>query len=136
MGSTSYDEARDASDPRWAGASWYGPTTGEYWIVNPREYADPRKHGPGYSSRGRTGGTPLREAPRRGGESAAPDEDATQPDIEAGTRAQHPEREWPPASDEAAGPEAAAFEGSTDASGAGSRAGEWRADPERRDADA
>ncbi|HEY6012534.1 MAG TPA: hypothetical protein VIU37_00955, partial [Candidatus Limnocylindrales bacterium] len=55
LGSTSYDEARDATDPRWAGASWYGPTTGEYWIVNPREYADPRKHGPGYSSRLRTG---------------------------------------------------------------------------------
>ena len=55
MGSTSYDEARDASDPRWAGASWYGPTTGEYWIVNPREYADPRKHGPGYSGRVRSG---------------------------------------------------------------------------------
>lgn len=55
MGSTSYDEARDASDPRWAGASWYGPTSGEYWMVNPREYADPRKHGPGYSSRVRSG---------------------------------------------------------------------------------
>jgi hypothetical protein len=56
MGSTSYDEARDTADPRWAGASWYGPTSGEYWIVNPREYADPRKHGPGYSSRVRSGG--------------------------------------------------------------------------------
>lgn len=55
LGSTSYDEARDPADPSWAGASWYGPTTGEYWIVNPREYADPRKHGPGYTSRGRTG---------------------------------------------------------------------------------
>lgn len=55
MGSTSYDEAREATDPRWAGASWYGPTTGEYWIVNPREYADPRKHGPGYSSRLQSG---------------------------------------------------------------------------------
>ncbi|HET9682341.1 MAG TPA: DnaJ domain-containing protein [Candidatus Limnocylindrales bacterium] len=53
LGSTSYDEARDAADRSWSGASWYGPTTGEYWIVNPREYADPRKHGPGYSSRGR-----------------------------------------------------------------------------------
>jgi hypothetical protein len=51
MGSTSYDEARDPADPSWAGASWYGPTTGEYWIVNPREYADPRKHGPGYLGR-------------------------------------------------------------------------------------
>ncbi|HXI45299.1 MAG TPA: DnaJ domain-containing protein, partial [Candidatus Acidoferrales bacterium] len=56
LGSTSYDEARDPADPRWAGASWYGPTTGEYWIVNPREYADPRKHGPGYRSRGRAAG--------------------------------------------------------------------------------
>ncbi len=46
MGSTSYDDARDHSDATWSGASWYGPTTGEYWIVNPREYADPRKHGP------------------------------------------------------------------------------------------
>ena len=52
MGSTSYDEARDPADATWSGASWYGPTTGEYWIVNPREYADPRKHGPGYQQRG------------------------------------------------------------------------------------
>jgi hypothetical protein len=62
MGSTSYDEARDAADPRWAGASWYGPTTGEYWIVNPREYADPRKHGPGYSGRLRTSNAPIDQA--------------------------------------------------------------------------
>ena len=48
MGSTSYDEARDVNDPTWSGASWYGPSSGEYWIVNPREYADPRKHGPEY----------------------------------------------------------------------------------------
>ena len=56
MGSTSYDEARDhqdANDPTWSGASWYGPSTGEYWIINPREYADPRKHGPEYQSRAR-----------------------------------------------------------------------------------
>lgn len=56
MGSTSYDEARDATDPNdptWSGASWYGPSTGEYWIINPREYADPRKHGPEYQSRAR-----------------------------------------------------------------------------------
>lgn len=51
MGSTSYDDARDHGDAAWSGASWYGPTTGEYWIVNPREYADPRKHGPDYQSR-------------------------------------------------------------------------------------
>jgi hypothetical protein len=53
MGSTSYDEARDPNDPTWAGASWYGPSTGEYWIINPREYADPRKHGPAYQQRAR-----------------------------------------------------------------------------------
>jgi hypothetical protein len=53
MGSTSYDEARDPSDATWSGASWYGPSSGEYWIVNPREYADPRKHGPEYQSRAR-----------------------------------------------------------------------------------
>ena len=53
MGSTSYDDARDHADATWSGASWYGPSTGEYWIVNPREYADPRKHGPEYQSRTR-----------------------------------------------------------------------------------
>jgi len=53
LGSTSYDEARDPADTTWAGASWYGPTSGEYWRVNPREYADPRKHGPEYQSRAR-----------------------------------------------------------------------------------
>jgi curved DNA-binding protein CbpA len=54
LGSTSYDEARDATDATWSGASWYGPSSGEYWIVNPREYADPRKHGPGYQQRARS----------------------------------------------------------------------------------
>jgi hypothetical protein len=57
MGSTSYDEARDPADATWSGASWYGPTSGEYWIVNPREYADPRKHGPGYQQRARRSAT-------------------------------------------------------------------------------
>jgi hypothetical protein len=53
MGSTSYDEARDPADATWSGAAWYGPSSGEYWIINPREYADPRKHGPEYQSRAR-----------------------------------------------------------------------------------
>lgn len=57
MGSTSYDEARDEvrdpTDATWSGASWYGPSSGEYWIINPREYADPRKHGPEYQQRAR-----------------------------------------------------------------------------------
>ncbi|HUQ43533.1 MAG TPA: J domain-containing protein [Candidatus Limnocylindria bacterium] len=53
LGSTSYDEARDPNDPAWSGAAWYGPSSGEYWIINPREYADPRKHGPEYQQRAR-----------------------------------------------------------------------------------
>jgi len=53
LGSTSYDEARDPADATWSGAAWYGPSSGEYWIINPREYADPRKHGPEYQSRAR-----------------------------------------------------------------------------------
>ncbi len=51
FGSTTYDEGRDPVDPTWQGASWYGPSSGEYWTVNPREYADPRKHGPEYQAR-------------------------------------------------------------------------------------
>ncbi len=52
LGSTSYDDAT-ADEPDWDGASWYGVSSGTYWTVNPREYADPRKHGPEYQSRGR-----------------------------------------------------------------------------------
>lgn len=51
FGSTSYDGPQDASDPAWQGAAWYGQSSGEYWTVNPREYADPRKHGPEYQAR-------------------------------------------------------------------------------------
>lgn len=53
FGSTTYDEAHEVgpTDTSWSGAAWYGPTSGEYWQVNPREYADPRKHGPGYIAR-------------------------------------------------------------------------------------
>ena len=71
LGSTSYDEARDPADATWSGASWYGPTTGEYWIVNPREYADPRKHGPGYQQRGqRPSGATQAGPPDDGGAAA------------------------------------------------------------------
>lgn len=51
FGSTSYDGPQEASDPAWQGAAWYGQSSGEYWTVNPREYADPRKHGPEYQAR-------------------------------------------------------------------------------------
>jgi curved DNA-binding protein CbpA len=53
-GSTSYDEAAEIPrDPAWQGAGWYGPASGTYWTINPREYADPRKHGPIYQARAR-----------------------------------------------------------------------------------
>ncbi|MEX2011158.1 MAG: J domain-containing protein [Chloroflexota bacterium] len=53
-GSTTYDEADvDPFDPEWSGGSWYGTTSGTYWTINPREYADPRKHGPEYQARAR-----------------------------------------------------------------------------------
>ena len=66
LGSTSYDGA-DASqfEPDWGGASWYGTTSGTYWTINPKEYADPRKHGPEYQARarraaaGRAGAPPI-----------------------------------------------------------------------------
>ena len=54
LGSTSYDGA-DAGpfEPDWGGATWYGTTSGTYWTINPKEYADPRKHGPEYQARAR-----------------------------------------------------------------------------------
>lgn len=54
LGSTSYDGAEgEPFEPDWGGASWYGTTSGTYWTLNPKEYADPRKHGPEYQMRGR-----------------------------------------------------------------------------------
>jgi len=53
-GSTSYDGVEsEALDPEWEGATWYGTASGTYWTINPKEYADPRKHGPEYQARGR-----------------------------------------------------------------------------------
>jgi hypothetical protein len=63
IGSTSYDGAdKEPFDPAWEGATWYGAGSGTYWTLNPKEYADPRKHGPEYQARSRrqtgaTGGT-------------------------------------------------------------------------------
>lgn len=52
--STSYDDAtREPRHPSWDGGAWYGPSSGTYWTINPREYADPRKHGPEYQERAR-----------------------------------------------------------------------------------
>ena len=56
LGSTSYDGAdAEPFEPDWGGASWYGTTSGTYWTLNPKEYADPRKHGPEYQARARRG---------------------------------------------------------------------------------
>jgi len=52
-GSTTYDEATLGLDPSWDGAGWYGASSGSYWTLNPREYADPRKHGAEYQERAR-----------------------------------------------------------------------------------
>ena len=104
LGSTSYDEARDPADPTWGGAAWYGPTSGEYWTVNPREYADPRKHGPEYQSRARRGSPTATDAwtgdaaePGAGPTAGGPDDfdaaERTEPaaDANAGTG---PGRAW------------------------------------------
>lgn len=54
QGSTTYDEAAETPrDPSWQGAGWYGPASGTFWTINPKEYADPRKHGPEYQARAR-----------------------------------------------------------------------------------
>lgn len=53
FGSTSYDGVGGPFEPDWGGASWYGTTSGTYWTLNPKEYADPRKHGPEYQARAR-----------------------------------------------------------------------------------
>ena len=53
-GSTTYDGARpEDSDQPWDGAEWVGADSGTYWRVNPKEYADPRKHGAEYRARGK-----------------------------------------------------------------------------------
>jgi DnaJ domain len=58
LGSTSYDDVdAESFDPDWGGASWYGTTSGTYWTLNPKEYADPRKHGPEYQARARRAAT-------------------------------------------------------------------------------
>ena len=53
-GSTTYDVAEDEPfEPDWSGGTWYGASSGTYWTLNPKEYADPRKHGPEYQRRAR-----------------------------------------------------------------------------------
>ena len=86
LGSTSYDGAEDEPfEPGWTGASWYGTTSGTYWTLNPKEYADPRKHGPEYQARARRRGGPRPPDPELAGARAAPE---FEPDDAAGAPAQ------------------------------------------------
>jgi hypothetical protein len=148
MGSTSYDEARDVNDPTWSGASWYGPSSGEYWIVNPREYADPRKHGPEYQQRARR---PLGDV-----DSEATTEGVSEPAVRgataAGARAEAPAAgaaargEWRSATAAGRGPRASAWSrpgaagtttrtaGGPDVASAAPRPGEARPDGPAGDA--
>ncbi len=91
-GSTTYDEAAETPlDPPWDGGAWYGPTSGTYWTINPREYADPRKHGPEYLARARRAAAQGAEeegpppSPAAGPAGAASTEDPPDPNGEGGT---------------------------------------------------
>ena len=94
LGSTSYDDAMTGPfEPDWGGASWYGTTSGTYWTINPKEYADPRKHGPEYQARARraagpspaaddrpaAGGSPTPHRSARSGAGERPPEPAHEP---------------------------------------------------------
>ena len=101
FGSTTYDDAREQADATWHGASWYGPTLGEYWTVNPREYADPRKHGPEYLARARRPlGGPAGETGGPGAqEEVGPDAGTGVNGSEMDEGARDGARPWPPAAE-------------------------------------
>ena len=84
LGSTSYDGADGPFEPDWRGASWYGTTSGTYWTLNPKEYADPRKHGPEYQARA-----------RRAVRSRTPEVGATDAAAAGSARADRPDRPAP-----------------------------------------
>jgi hypothetical protein len=88
LNSTSYDEAaQQPFAPDWDGGSWYGPSSGTYWTINPREYADPRKHGPEYQARARraSGAEPV--------ERTVPDPQAPDPQV-PDERTEEPPTPW------------------------------------------
>ena len=113
-------------DPEWDGGSWYGQSSGTYWTINPREYADPRKHGPEYHARaraprgprrrnvghgrvGRSATRPGRDPRRRRGPSPnGAGADASEPDPATRLGLERPESTTtaaaPPAGGRAAGP--------------------------------
>lgn len=98
-GSTSYDGAdTEPFEPEWQGASWYGGSSGTYWTINPREFADPRKHGPDYLARGAEslgGSTKARRARAGAGRGAAPTEPSATTHAGAATHDPGPERSTP-----------------------------------------
>jgi hypothetical protein len=105
LGSTSYDDANTgAVEPDWSGASWYGTTSGTYWTINPKEYADPRKHGPEYQARARRAAGARTEA---GGDTGGTTERPS-------GRTHEPASWWSSANDRP-GPEAATSTGDADA---------------------
>jgi hypothetical protein len=106
LGSTSYDDVdTETFDPDWGGASWYGTTSGTYWTLNPKEYADPRKHGPEYQARARRSGPaaapgtgrddpPLAAAPDPGGTPGTIGVDATGPAADTTPPPTHTSTSW------------------------------------------
>jgi hypothetical protein len=108
LGSTSYDDANAGPfEPDWGGASWYGTTSGTYWTINPKEYADPRKHGPEYQARARRkasrGADGIKHDPAPSASDAAPGasddgaaarEAATEPDATRPRGATHTTSTW------------------------------------------
>ncbi len=91
--STSYDAAdEEPFEPGWSGATWYGASSGTYWTINPKEYADPRKHGPEYQRRARRGGTGwiLDDAPDDAPAAEAPPAEPTWTDARAGAPSGEP----------------------------------------------
>jgi hypothetical protein len=91
LGSTSYDDADpETFAPDWGGASWYGTTSGTYWTLNPKEYADPRKHGPEYQARARrAGAAPTPHAP-----DATDDTEAAAPPPDPAPSPTHTTSSW------------------------------------------
>ena len=113
-GSTSYDDAHETPfEPEWSGGSWYGESSGTFWTVNPKEFADPRKHGPEYQARARRGtGARRSTAPRPDPENGAgaPSEPAPASEPAPGPRPR-PQPQTAPPPPAAAGPDIEAFIG-------------------------
>ncbi|MFZ9698409.1 MAG: J domain-containing protein [Candidatus Limnocylindrus sp.] len=87
-GSTTYDgTSASDQDQVWNGAEWVGADSGTYWRVNPKEYADPRKHGAEYRARGKR---PIR---RDGRTSRTPFAAAAEREVQ-GAVAEWPRVEW------------------------------------------